>query len=121
MLEDYLKDHSLANFLPFFRGGHKMAYKSEFGARATEICKECTAILVERNEQYGNSVEWTGVLGAAVECVGMTARLVQLVLRSSKHGRQDPEAVRNALLDLHNYSVIGLDMLSKENWEGKDF
>ncbi len=98
-----------------------MAYKSELGARVTEICKECTAVLVEKNEQYGNAIESTGLLGASVECVGMTARLVQLVLRDSRHGRQDPEAVRNALLDLHNYAGIGLDMLNRENWEGRDF
>lgn len=98
----------------------KVLDESGLEARAVEICEECQAILVERNKQYGNAIEWTGVLGAAVECVGMTARLVQLVLRNSKHGSQDPVAVHNAFLDLHNYSVIGLDMLSKENWEGRN-
>lgn len=99
----------------------RMLDENSLEARSIEICNECRVTLVERNEQYGNAVEWTGVLGAAVECVGMTARLVQLVIRNSKHGRQDPKAVHNALLDIHNYSVIGLKMLSDENWEGRNF
>lgn len=89
--------------------------------RAIEICEECRAILIERNKQYGNSIEWTGVLGAVVEIVAKTARLVQLVLRDSEHGRQNRIAVKDSFRDLHNYTVIGLEMLNKENWDGRDF
>lgn len=99
----------------------KVLDENSLETRATEICKECRAVLVKKNEQYGNSIEATGLLGAAVECVGMTARLVQLVLRDSRHGRQDPKAVHNAFLDIHNYSVIGLKMLDDGNFEGRDF
>lgn len=90
-------------------------------ARAIKICEECRVVLIEKNRLYGNAIESTGLLGAAVECVGMTARLVQLVLRNSQHGRQAPAAVRNALLDLHNYSVIARKMLVDGNWEGRNF
>lgn len=90
-------------------------------ARAIEICEECRAVLVKKNEQYGNSIEATGLLGAVVECVGITARLVQLVIRNSKHGRQATAAIYNVLLDLHNYSTIAIDMLKKANWEGRNF
>ena len=80
----------------------KTLNKDDFRIRISEICNECQAVLTEKNEQYGNAIEWTGVLGAVVECVGMVARLVQLVLRNPSRGRQDLMAVRNALLDLHN-------------------
>jgi len=89
--------------------------------RSVKICRECRTVLVEKNEQYGNAIESTGLLGAVVECVGMTARLVQLVIRNSKHGRESPAGVYNVLLDLHNYSVIAMKMLGDSNFEGRDF
>lgn len=96
-----------------------MREETTIKGKAATICLDADEVLAIKNQQYGNSIEWTGVLGAVVEIVAKTARLLTLVLRSPEHGRQDASAVRDSLLDLHNYAVIGLLMLEQNNWEGR--
>ncbi len=96
-----------------------MSEETTIKGKAALICLDADEVLELKNKQYGNSIEWTGVLGAVVEIVAKTARLLTLVLRNPEHGRQDAGAVRDSLLDLHNYAVIGLLMLEQRNWEGR--
>ena len=88
--------------------------------RFQAACNVGLGVFGNKRREYGNSIEWTGLLGAVVEIVAKTARLVQLVLRSGDHGRSNPKAVYDSLLDLHNYAAIGLMHYETQNWEGKE-
>jgi hypothetical protein len=93
-------------------------------ARYRAEALRCRAIFVDKNRQYGNSIEETGVLGAVVELVAKNARLRQLVLHNKgwAAGRTEGEvdAVRDTLRDLVNYGLIGLMMLEAGNWVGRE-
>ena len=85
---------------------------------------EAYTLFIRKNQQYGNSIEETGTLGAVVEVVAKTARLRELVVRSSTFGidmtPEELESVGDNLLDLLNYAAIGLVMLNKANYRGKE-
>lgn len=82
-------------------------------------CAANTAVFRVKNAEYGNTIEATGVLGAVTELIGAAARLPKLVLRNRTHGRSALKALRNALLDIHNYANIALMMIDSGNWEGR--
>lgn len=84
------------------------------------VCNCGFEIFVQKNKGYGDSISETGVIGAVTEICAKTARLRELVLRNSEHGAQDIRAVLDSLVDLHNYSNIGVMMLEEGNWVGKD-
>lgn len=85
-----------------------------------EECKDCQKLFKKKNEQYGNSIWKTGVLGAVVEIMGATARLPMMVLRRSDHGRDTFVKLVDVLMDIHNYATIALMMVHENNWEGED-
>jgi hypothetical protein len=91
--------------------------------RAIQYRKEidkCLSLFVQKNEEYGDTIKKTGVLGASVELIGTCARLPKLVLRSASRGRDNDAALRNVFMDIANYAVIALIMMSENNWEGVD-
>lgn len=69
-------------------------------------------------KQYGTAFTQTGVLGAVVALTGDVARLRQMVLKNSDHGRRNSKAVEDKLRDVAVQSIIGLLMLQESNWEG---
>ena len=84
------------------------------------ILQESYTLYIRKNQQYGNSIEETGVIGAVVEIVAKTARLRELVLHHHGAGSQAPDVTRDNLQDLLNYAAIGLLMLDKSNYRGRD-
>lgn len=84
-----------------------------------DFCVTGLSILAEKNKLYGDSIQETGLLGAVVECIAKVARLRMMVLKHPGHGRDFYNEIEDTLLDLHNYSVIALEMLAKGNWEGR--
>jgi len=85
-------------------------------------CGQGGAVFIQKNIEYGDSVEDTGVLGAVVELIGLAGRLRTLVLQHPDLSQSDEQhctAVHNALLDVHNYAAIGMYMLRKGNWKGE--
>ncbi|KKN66958.1 hypothetical protein LCGC14_0466380 [marine sediment metagenome] len=90
-------------------------------ARSNQFNKACASgkkIFVQRNEEYGDTITVTGVLGASVELIGVSARLRPLVLKDPGHGKNNREALINVFKDLHNYANIALMMLAADNWDG---
>jgi hypothetical protein len=83
------------------------------------VCRAGVELFIVKNSIYGDSIAYTGVLGACVEIVAKTARLISLVLRDVRHGRSHRDEIRDTLLDLHNYAAIGMLMLKEDNWEGQ--
>lgn len=83
-----------------------------------DICHKDQNLFAVKNEQYGNAIITTGVLGASVELIGAAARLRKLVLTSEGHGRNEVRSLIDVFMDLHNYSNIALMMLRDNNWEG---
>lgn len=91
-------------------------------ARSNQFDRVCVAskkIFTQRNEQYGDTITVTGVLGAAVELIGTSARLRPLVLKDPEHGKNNRDALIDVLKDIHNYANIGLIMLAADNWDGE--
>jgi hypothetical protein len=82
------------------------------------ICETLEKVFAVKNQQYGNAIHATGVVGASVELLGCVARLSQLVLKSKDLGKSEKEAVLNVFVDAHNYAVIGIMMLKDDNWTG---
>ena len=79
----------------------------------------CRKMFVEKNTQYDDAIVETGVLGAAVEIIGLQRRLRALVLKSGDHGEADKEALADMLKDLHVYANIALLMIAADNWSGE--
>jgi hypothetical protein len=79
----------------------------------------CREMFVEKNTQYDNAIVETGVLGAAVEIIGLQRRVRALVLKSTDHGKAEKDALADLLKDLHVYANIALLMLADDNWSGK--
>lgn len=86
--------------------------------RFHNTCAQCEELFAEKNELYGNSIVETGVLGAVVELVGITARLKKIVLRSADAGEGEADKLQDILMDAHNYSGIALMMLNDGNFRG---
>lgn len=80
--------------------------------------REAYTTFVRKNQQYGDSIDETGVLGATVECIAKMARLRELVLGNPQAGFQAQPEVRDTFLDLLNYAAIGMAMVDKSNWRG---
>lgn len=90
----------------------------EADAQFALICEECAALFAAKNRRYGNAIEETGVLGAAVEIVGIAARLKQIVIRGN-YPREKMDKLRDILMDLHNYATIAIMMLDNKNMRGE--
>lgn len=84
------------------------------------IIKQALNLFAVKNEEYGNSIDRTGLLGAVVAMTGDIARLRQMVIRHPQHGQQDEDNVRDKLLDVLVEAAIGILMLDSENWIGED-
>jgi hypothetical protein len=82
---------------------------------------EAQLLFEEKNAQYGDAVEETGVLGACVELVGTVARLKELVVWNKTFPYEvDLDKLADILLDIINYGAIAHVMLTKENWRGQE-
>jgi hypothetical protein len=93
------------------------------GGRVTQFsaaCKSGKEIFIKKNEEYGDSISSTGVLGAVTTLVGDTARLRKLVLKASDRGRSEQKLIVEVLKDIHNYANIALMMIADKNWDGPD-
>lgn len=80
------------------------------------LCREADTIFHEKNEIYANNFELVGVKGTVYEIVGIAGKLVTMVIRSPFMRHR--AAIRDALIDLHNFANIGLLMLDEDNWDG---
>lgn len=83
------------------------------------VCATCTELFEDKNDQYGNAIVKTGVLGATVELIGVINRLPNMVLKDTSHGREQAEKLRDIFMDIHNYASIAIMMLDDNNWEGE--
>jgi len=84
-----------------------------------KICDACQKLFEEKNAKYGDSIVYTGVLGATVELVGCVGRLRKLVLHSANAGQSEFEVLLDVLKDTLNYANIAMQMMQEENWKGK--
>jgi hypothetical protein len=83
-----------------------------------KACKAAKEVFQEKNLQYNDAISETGVLGAAVELVGITARFKALVIKNSRHGRDTKKELLEIAKDSLVYSNILMQMISEENWDG---
>jgi hypothetical protein len=85
-----------------------------------KAAQEARTLFIRKNAEYGNSIDQGGVIGAVVAFIGLPARLRTMVLHSNDHGRSNEEKVRDIALDIVNYGLILLLMITNDNWEGQD-
>jgi len=82
-------------------------------------CLEGKKVFLVRDAQYDGATVATGVQGAVVEVVGISARLRKMVLKAPDRGESQAEEILKILVDLHNYANIAMMELSDGNWVGK--
>lgn len=83
------------------------------------VCASCEKLFENKNEEYGDTITATGVLGASVELIGAVARLKKLVLQAQDGGKSNTSALADVFKDIHNYSNIALMMMNEDNWRGR--
>lgn len=84
-----------------------------------KVCRAGEELFAKKNDEYGDTISSTGVLGASVELIGTVARLKKLVLQASDGGASNSDVLVDIFKDIHNYSNIALMMLSEDNWKGR--
>lgn len=83
------------------------------------VLEQAFQMFLEKNEQYGNAIEYTGVLGAVVAMTGDIARLrVMTLQRSEEPDLPEMLNIRDKLLDILVQAAIGILMLDKDNLKG---
>lgn len=83
------------------------------------ILEQAFQMFLKKNEQYGNAIEYTGVLGAVVAMTGDIARLrVMTLQRSEEPDLPEMLNIRDKLLDILVQAAIGILMLDKDNLKG---
>lgn len=85
----------------------------------TRVCASCEKLFEKKNEDYGDTIVATGVLGASVELIGTVARLRKMVLQAPDGGKATMSELADIFKDIHNYSNIALMMMNEDNWKGK--
>lgn len=81
--------------------------------------EEAAELFERKNREYGNAIEFTGVLGCVVAATGDIARLRNMVLRSPDNGKGQAANVRDKMLDILVQAAIGIYMIDTGNWSGK--
>lgn len=85
-----------------------------------QVSKACAELFSRKNEEYGDTIHRTGVLGATVELIGVVARLRKLVLQSHDFGESKSDTLIDIFMDIHIYAGIALMMLDDKNFIGKE-
>jgi len=81
-------------------------YDDAVREKAEEICR----VLVTKHREYGaENILLDGVLGVAIRAGDKAARLKTLT-----HKERDPERLRDTLIDLAGYAIIGLLLLDRQ-------
>ncbi len=85
-----------------------------------EQAQKALLLYLRKNDEYLDAVRQGGVLGAAVEFLGIGARLRALVIRNPQHGRDQAKDLRNVLTDALVYAAIALIMFDEQNFDGEE-
>jgi len=83
------------------------------------VLEQAFQMFLEKNEQYGNAIEYTGVMGSVVAMTGDIARLrVMTLQRYEEPDLPEMLNIRDKLLDILVQAAIGILMLDKDNLKG---
>ena len=99
---------------PQVRVGNPNPYEPEYFSAVLYAWK----LFKEKNEQYGDAFQRTGVLGAGVTLTGDVARLEQMILRGDIEGNS--AAIRDKAIDAINYCVMIVMLLDGNNYRGEN-
>jgi hypothetical protein len=83
-------------------------------------CEAGKKLFQRKNSEYGDAFEVYGLLGVVCELLGACARLPQLVLWSPGHGEDKQHVLLDILTDIHNFAVMALICIDKDNWDGRN-
>lgn len=101
---------------PVFKGLDKDVTTGTRETQFNEICSGSRKVFLQKNAEYGDAISRTGVLGAAVEIVGISARIEHIVLGQLDAGKSQRAKLIDIVKDLHNYANIMGIMIVDENW-----
>lgn len=88
--------------------------------RLEKIQAEGKAIFERKNKDYGNSFAEDGVLGVMIRMKDKMNRFITLA-RNNGEGAVKDEALRDTLIDLHNYAAMAIIAHEDgEGWESKN-
>ena len=82
-----------------------------------DICVVSRKLFSKKNEQYADSIARTGVIGAAVSIVGISARIEHMVIGAPDAGKSNADEIVELIKDLHNYANIMGIMIMDDNWK----
>ena len=85
-------------------------------AQFDEISASAKEVFAKKNALYGDAIARTGALGAAVEIVGISARLEHMILGANDAGKIDEEVLVEIVKDGINYFAILGMMIMDDNW-----
>jgi hypothetical protein len=77
-----------------------------------EIQNECRGVFEKKNTDYGDAFAQFGTIGVLVRISDKISRAVNI----TKNGITlvDDEKLRDTLLDLHNYSAMGIMLIDEK-------
>jgi hypothetical protein len=82
-------------------------------------CQAGAELFAVKDKKYMSAYKGTGLLGVACEIIGISKRLLPLVIWTPHQGRLNEDIIRDVLIDLHNYSVMALMCIEEANWDGR--
>ncbi len=94
--------------------------KNEAVFAVGNILDDALLLFERKNKEYGNAIDYTGVVGAVIALTGDVSRLRTMVLKDAAIGLANPDNVRDKLIDVLVQAAIGIYELDKENWAGID-
>jgi hypothetical protein len=83
------------------------------------VLQQAKQLFLRKNKEYGNAIEYTGVLGAVVAMSGDISRLRNMTMRSNDGMETIELNVRDKLVDILVQAAIGIMMLDRKNFRGK--
>jgi len=88
-------------------------------AQFDEICDAARELFIQKNgpEHYADSIADTGVIGAVVSVVGITARLKRMVIARPDAGKSLRDELVEIVKDLLVYAAIVGMMIMDDNWK----
>jgi hypothetical protein len=77
-----------------------------------EIQDECRAIFEKKNKDYGDAFEQFGTIGLLIRISDKISRAVNIT--KNNINLVEDESLRDTLLDLHNYSAMGIMLIDEK-------
>ena len=91
--------------------------KIDYNILFEKVQKEGFDLFKRKNSDYSNSFEQYGTVGILIRMTDKINRLISIT--DKKVELVNTESLRDTLIDLHNYSAMGIMMLDQKSCSNK--